>query len=141
MKIKLQPEPKFDLDKLLDIAVPTGAVPPEAGVPAAVPPAAEASGTVPPATGAPGAEASETGDPEKLLAEAPVTEAPAKPGGRFDRYHSQFPELVKCYFRTGATAMLKVKAQELGFGSMSKLIRSALKYALSHGDFKEGWDK
>lgn len=109
MKIKLPPEPKFDLDKLLDIAVPTGAVPTEAGASATVPTDAVPTAGV--------------------------------PTGKYDKLHNAFPESVKVPLRTGTIAMLKVKAQELGFGSMSKLIRSALKYALSHGDFREGWDK
>lgn len=132
MKIKLPPEPKFDLDKLLDIAVPTDAVPPEAGAPATVPTAA-----VPTAAGGTGAV------PTAKSNAAPTYAVPTAgvPTGKYDKLHNAFPESVKVPLRTGTIAMLKVKAQELGFGSMSKLIRSALKYALSHGDFKEGWDK
>ena len=64
------------------------------------------------------------------------TDAVPTAKGRYDKYQEAYPEMVKLRLKAGTTALLKAKAKELGFGSMSKLIRSALKYALSHDDFK-----
>lgn len=110
-------EKKYDLNKLLESAVPTAAVP-TAAVPTAKPNAVATanSNTVPTA--------------------AVATVDDAVPTGKYDKLQAAYPEMVKLRLRAGTTALLKAKAKELGFGSVSKLIRAALKDALSHEDFR-----
>lgn len=119
MKIKLTDtsdlEQRYDLEKLLSDAVPT------AQSDLAVP-TAKRTNTVPTASTVP-----------------TVNSVPT--AGKYDRYHQAYPESVKVPLKKGTISLLKGKAQELGFGSMSKLIRSALRYALSHDDFSAGWHK
>ncbi len=49
-------------------------------------------------------------------------------------------ETVRFRAKRGVSIMLKKKAESHGFNSMSELVRSAIKYALKHPDFKKGWD-
>ena len=62
-------------------------------------------------------------------------------GGKFDKYHKEYPEEVKVCFKRGAKSQLKEWCKQRGFSSVSTMIRSAIKYAIKHPEFINGWDK
>lgn len=47
--------------------------------------------------------------------------------GRYDRLHNEFPERIEVRLKAGTKKVLQTKAQELGFNSIGKLVRIALK--------------
>lgn len=62
-------------------------------------------------------------------------------GGKFDKYHKEYPEEVKVCFKRGAKEYLKQESRSRGFSSVSTMIRSAIKFAIQHPEFRNGWDK
>ena len=61
--------------------------------------------------------------------------------GKFNKYHDVYPERIEVCFKQGAKAMLKEQCKQRGFSSVSTMIRSAIKFAIQHPEFKTGWDK
>lgn len=61
--------------------------------------------------------------------------------GRFDSLQEMYPEDIKLRLRRGAKDYLKQESRSRGFSSVSTMIRSAIKYAIKHPEFVNGWDK
>lgn len=60
--------------------------------------------------------------------------------GKFDKYNKEFPEEIKLHCRKGTKSLLQERYRELGFSSVSTLIRSAIAFALSSNEFRKGWN-
>ena len=61
--------------------------------------------------------------------------------GKFNKYHDVYPERIEVCFKRGAKSQLKEWCEQRGFSSVSTMIRSAIKYAIKHPEFVNGWDK